>query len=134
METKSTLLRISLLVEEDKEIASRVPFALRIEAEIEKAVLAAAAALLSDRSDVRAEWSSTSSLVLDTAEGYDRCAVCNRWAYNAELSDGVRRGGVSPGAVVDGRLRCDEHLPSGHPLCFTRRGYNGPNSGEEGSC
>jgi hypothetical protein len=124
--SESTLLTVSLLVEEDATVAGRVPFPLRTEEEIRKAILAAVAAILSDRPDVRVEWSSLSTMPLDRAEGYGRCAMCNRWAYDAELADGEQRGGVSRGAMVDGRLRCDEHLPPGHPLCFAGRGYEGP--------
>jgi hypothetical protein len=123
---ESTLMTISLLVEEDTDVADRVPFPLRTEEEIRKAVLAAVAALLSDRPDVRVEWSSMTITPLDGADGYGRCEVCNRWVYDAELPDLERRGGVSRGAMVGGRLRCDEHLPSGHSLCFAGRGYDGP--------
>jgi hypothetical protein len=124
--TQTTLLAVSLVIEEDADVARRLPFPLRTEEEVRKAVLVAVAALLSDRPDVRVEWSSLTSMPLDGARGYGRCAVCNRWVYDAELADGMHRGSVSPGAVVAGRLRCDEHLPPGHPLCFAGHGYDGP--------
>lgn len=60
------------------------------------------------------------------AKGYGRCAVCNRWVYDAELADGQGTDGVSKGAVVGGQFRCDEHLPPGHPLCFAGRSYDSP--------
>lgn len=126
MASLSTLLTISLLVEEDAEIAERTPFCLRTDEEIRKAVLVAVAVLLSDRPDVKVEWASSTIVPLDGADGYGQCAVCNRWVYDAELADGLPRGGVSRGARVDGQLRCDEHLPPGHPLCFADRGYEGP--------
>ena len=126
MANESTLLTVSLVVEEDVNVAGRVPFPLRTEEEMRKAILAAVAAILSDRPDVRVEWSSLSTRPLDGEEGYGRCAVCNRWVYDAELDDGDWRGGVSRGALVGGRLRCDEHLPPGHSLCFAGRGYEGP--------
>ena len=60
---------------------------------------------------------------LDGVDGYGRCAVCNRWVYDAERTDGEQRGGVSRGAMIGDRLHCDEHLPPGHPLCFAGLGY-----------
>ena len=128
MATETTLLTISLLVEEDADTAGRVPFPLRSEEEVRKAVLLAVGLLMADggRADVRVEWLSLTSMPLDGADGYGRCAVCRRWVYDAERADGERRGGVSPGAVVGGRLRCDEHLPPGHRICFGDRGYDGP--------
>jgi hypothetical protein len=122
--TASTLLTISLLVEEDSDTASRVPLALRSEEQVRKAVLLAVGLLMRDggRDDVRVEWSSLASMSLDGAEGYGRCEVCHCWAFDAERDKGDRLGGVSPGAVVGGRLRCDEHLPPGHPLCFVGQG------------
>jgi hypothetical protein len=127
--SESTLLTVSLIVEEDATVAGRVPFPLRTEEEIRKAILAAVAALLSDRPDVRVEWSSLTTTPLDGTEGCGRCAVCNRWAYDAESAEGERRGGISRGAVIGGQFRCDEHLPTGHPLCFAGRGYEGPAPG-----
>jgi hypothetical protein len=127
--SESTLLTVSLIVEEDAAVAERVPFPLRAEEEIRKAILAAVAAILSDRPDVRVEWSSLTTTPLDGSQEYGRCAVCNRWVYDAESTEGGRRGGVSRGAVIGGRFRCDEHLPAGHPLCFAGRGYEGPAPG-----
>lgn len=126
MATQTTLLTVSLLIEEDASVAERVPYPLRAEEDVRKAVLAAVAALLSDRPDIQVQWSSQTSMPLDGATGYGRCAVCNRWVYDAELSDEERRGGVTRGAVFNGSFRCDEHLPPGHPLCFAGRGYDGP--------
>jgi hypothetical protein len=127
--SESTLLTVSLIVEEDAAVAERVPFPLRAEEEIRKAILAAVAAILSDRPDVRVEWSSLTTTPLDGSQSYGRCAVCNCWVYDAESAEGERRGGVSLGALVGGRFRCDEHLPPGHPLCFAARGYEGPEPG-----
>jgi hypothetical protein len=127
--SKSTLLTVSLILEEDATLAERVPFPVRTEEEIRKAILAALAAILSDRPDVRVEWSSLTTMPLDEAEAYGRCAVCNRWVYDAESPEGERWGGVSRGAMIGGRFRCDEHLPTGHPLCFAGRGYEEPSPG-----
>jgi hypothetical protein len=127
--SESTLLTVSLIVEEDATVAERVPFPLRTEEEIRKAILAAVAAVLSDRPDVRVEWSSLTLAPLDGSEGYGRCAVCSRWVFDAESSEGEWRGGVSRGAVIGGQFRCGEHLPPDHPLCFAGRGYERPAPG-----
>lgn len=131
MATATDLLTISLLVEEDPAKAGPLPFPLRVNEEIRKAVLAAVAAVLSNRSDVRVEWSSSSIVPLDGKPAVGRCAVCNRWAYDEENATDLTPTGISRGAVIDGRYRCDEHLPSGHPLCFADRGYDGPVPGVE---
>jgi hypothetical protein len=124
--TETELLTISLLVEQDPAEAARLPFPLRADEEIRKAVLAAVAAVLSYRLDVRVEWSSSTLVPLDDKPAVGRCAVCNRWVYDAENATDLAPTGISRGAMVDGRYRCDEHLPSGHPLCFAGRGYDGP--------
>jgi hypothetical protein len=126
MATKSTLLTVSVLVEEDAEEAKLVGWRWDTEVEIEKAVLAAVAVLLRNRPDARVEWSSSSSIPLDGKPEFGRCAVCNRWVYDCESPPQPGAGGVSRGAKVEDRFRCDEHLPSGHPLCFAGRGYDGP--------
>src|SRR5262249_27784919 len=99
---------------------------LSTEEEVCKAVLAAVAVLLRDRPRARVEWSSLTVIPLDGKPGFGRCAVCNRWVYDAESPPVSGADGMSRGARVDGRFRCDEHLPHGHPLCFAGRGYDGP--------
>ncbi len=47
-------------------------------------------------------------------------------AYDVENATDLTPTGISRGAVVQGRYRCDEHLPPGHPLCIAGRGYEGP--------
>jgi hypothetical protein len=123
---ETDLLTVTLLVEQDPAQAVRVPFPLRADEEIRKAVLAAVATLLRDRPDVRVTWSSSSIMPLDGKPSVGRCAVCNRWVYDEEHRTPFTPTGISRGAVVDGRYRCDEHLPPGHPLCFAGRGYDGP--------
>lgn len=122
----ATLHTISLLVEEDPAVARQIPFPMRAEEEIRKAVLAAVAAVLSYRQDVRVEWASSLIVPLEGKPAVGRCAVCNCWVYDVENATAKTPRGISRGAVVDGRYRCDEHLPHGHPLCFAGRGYDGP--------
>lgn len=124
--TETDLLTVSLIVERDPAENARLSFALGSDEEIRKAVLAAVAAVLSDRPNVRVEWASSSIVPLDGKPAVGRCAVCNRWVYDAELATDVTPRGITRGAVVEGRYRCDEHLPPRHPLCFADRGYDGP--------
>jgi hypothetical protein len=124
--TESTVLYVALLVEEDADEARRIGWPTETKEEVRKAVLAAVAVLLRDRPHARVEWSSLTSIPLDGKPGFGRCAVCNRWVYDVDEPSEPGAGAVSRGAKVDGRFRCDEHLPSGHPLCFAGRGYDGP--------
>lgn len=132
MAIESTLLQVSLLVEEDAEAVQRVGWPMSTDEEIRKAVLAAVAVLLRDRPNVRVEWSGCRSVPLNGKPWFGRCAVCNRWVYDCESPSEVGADGVSRGAKVNGRFRCDEHLPHGHPLCFAGRGYDGPVPDTEG--
>jgi hypothetical protein len=122
----TTLLSVSVLVEEDADEARRIGWRTSAEEEVQKAVLAAVAVLLRDRPHVRVEWASSQSTPLDGKPWFGRCAVCNRWVYDCEARSEPGADGVSRGAKVGGRFRCDEHLPHGHPLCFAGRGYDGP--------
>jgi hypothetical protein len=124
--TVTDLLTISVLVEQDPAEAARMPIPLRADEEIRKAVLAAVAAVLSYRPDVRLEWSSSSIVPLDGNPSVGRCAVCDKWVYDVENATDPTLTGISRGAVVGSRYRCDQHLPPGHRLCFAGRGYDGP--------
>jgi hypothetical protein len=123
---ESALLQVSLIVEEDAEAGQGIDWPMSTEEEIRKAVLAAVAVLLRDRPYVRVKWSSCRSVPLDGKPWFGRCAVCNCWVYDCESPSVDGADGVSRGARIDGRFRCDEHLPHGHPLCFAGRGYDGP--------
>lgn len=118
MATSTNLLTVSLLVEEDSDAASSVPFPLRAEEEIRKAVLAAVAALLSSRPDVSVEWESLTIVPLDGKPSVGRCAVCNCWVYDVENVTNMTPTRINRGAVVKGQYLCDEHLPKDHPAAF----------------
>lgn len=126
MATTTTMLQVSLLVEEDAVSAQRARWPIDTEEEIRKAVLAAVAVLLRDRPHAQVRWSSCLQVPLDGKPGFGRCAVCNCWVYDCDSPSEMGADGVSRGAKVDGRFRCDEHLPDGHPLCFAGEGYDGP--------
>ena len=118
MATASSVLTVSLLIEEDVDTARRVPFPLRTDEEIRKAVLAAIAAILGDRPDVRVEWESLSIVPLNGKPSVGRCVVCNRWVYDVENITDMTPTSISRGAVVDAQYLCDEHLPKDHPVAF----------------
>ena len=118
MATVTDLLTISLLVEQDPAEAAQMPYPLRAEDEIRNAVLAAVAAILSYRSDVRVAWSSSTIMPLDGTPAVGRCAVCNRWMYDVENRTPLTPTGISKGAVVDDQYLCDEHLPKDHSVAF----------------
>src|SRR5436309_1343252 len=111
--TVTDLLTVSLLVEQALAEVARVPFPLQADEQIRKAILAAVAAVLSDRPDVRVEWVSSSIVPLDGKPAVGRCAVCNGWVYDVANATDLTPTRISRGAVVAGRYRCDEHLPPG---------------------
>jgi hypothetical protein len=120
----TTLLSVSLVVEEEADMHPGIGWPAN--EEIRKAVLSAVAVLLRDHPHVRVEWASTRSTPLDDKPWFGRCAVCDRWVYDYDTPSELGADGVTRGAKINGRFRCDEHLPHGHPLCFAGRGYDGP--------
>lgn len=125
--TVTDLLSVSLLVEQDPSIAAQVPlFVLQTDERIRRVVLEAITSALSDRLDVRVEWVSSECTPLDNKQAVGRCAVCNCWVYDFYNADDWTPTRISRGAVIEGRYRCDEHLPTGHPLCFAGVGYDDP--------
>ncbi len=123
MRTRSWLLTVSVLIEQDEETLRRNGW--RTDDEFQRAVTAAIAALYAGRSDTMVEWQSLTSTPLDEKPAVGRCAVCNRWVYDVQNATDRTPTRISRGAVVDGRYRCDEHLPPDHPLCFGSV-YEGP--------
>jgi hypothetical protein len=118
MATKSWLLTVSVLVEQDEEQPQRLGSGRRTDEEIQEAVTAALAHLLANRPGTVVEWQSLTSVPLDGKPACGRCAVCNRWVYDVENRTEQTPTGICPGAVVRGLLLCDEHLPEDHPVAF----------------
>jgi hypothetical protein len=123
MATRTKLLTISVLVEQDEETLSRDD--RRTDDEMRQAITAAIAALYAGRPGTVVEWESLTSVPLDGKPSVGRCAVCNRWVYDVENVTDRTPTRISCGAVIGGQYLCDEHLPPGHPHCFGR-GYDGP--------
>jgi hypothetical protein len=118
MATQSWLLRVSVIVEQDEELAARVGPGWRTDDELQEVVTTALARFLARRPDIRVEWESMTSTPLDDKPGVGRCAVCNRWVVDVENCNEFSPSLLYRGAVVDGRLLCDEHLPEDHPIAF----------------
>lgn len=67
--------------------------------------------------DTVLQWHKTAATLLDA--GYTncgRCSGCGVWTSDRERPDFIQ--GLSIGAVVDGKLLCNQCLPAGHPLAF----------------
>lgn len=64
-------------------------------------------------------WESTRSIVLDGSEmNCGRCAVCNSWVTDREKPNPMLE--FSNGAIYQGKLLCDDHLPSDHKWAGAR--------------
>ncbi len=118
MKTESTLISVAVILEEEADNACRIEYASSTEEEIRKAVLCAIAVLVGDRPQAKVKWESLTSTPLDTRSDCGRCAVCNRWVYDEDSQSHDTPRGICRGAIVGGRLLCDEHLPKDHPLAF----------------
>ena len=63
------------------------------------------------------EWYSTQEIILNPESmNCGKCACCGAWTTDMERADPVQ--GISHGAVVEGKLYCDECLPPDHPWAF----------------
>jgi hypothetical protein len=117
MATRSWLLTVSVLVEEDGGLPEGAPGG-RTDAEIQQAITIALADLVVGRPGIAVEWQSMTSVTLDGKPACGRCAVCNRWVYDVENRTESTPTGICRGAVFGGELLCDEHLPADHPVAF----------------
>ena len=116
MATRSWLLTVSVLIEQEEETLRRN--GSRTDDEFQRAVTDAIAALYAGRSDTVVEWESLTSTPLDGKPSIGRCALCNRWVYDVENVTDLTPTKICRGAVVDGQYLCDEHLPKDHPAAF----------------
>jgi hypothetical protein len=118
MATQSWLLTVSVLVEQDEELAAKFGTGWRTNDELQEVVTAALAQFLAKRPDIAVEWESMTSTSLDGMPAVGRCAVCNRWVFDVENHTKDTPTRICRGAVVDGQLLCDDHLPEDHPVAF----------------
>lgn len=118
MATSSWLLTVSVLVEQDRELAVKLGRGWDTDRQLQEVVTAALTEFLAKRPDIAVEWESMTSVPLDGKPGVGRCAVCNRWVYDVENVTASTPTKISGGAVVDGQYLCDEHLPPDHPAAF----------------
>jgi len=66
---------------------------------------------------IELKWNSTSSFVLDESNSNcGRCVNCGGWVTDREKDNAILE--LCNGARVDGRLLCDECLPSEHRWAF----------------
>jgi hypothetical protein len=118
MSTRSWVLTVSVLVEQDEELATKVGRGWETDFELQEVVTEAFKNYLAKRPDIKVEWQSLTSTPLDDKPAVGRCAVCHRWVYDVENRADVTPTEISRGAVVDGQYLCDEHLPQDHPVAF----------------
>lgn len=117
MATKTWLVSVSVSIEQPEELADGdMPRPGMLHA-IPDAVTAALAKLFAGEPDTKVQWEMMRAGPLDDLPGVGRCTVCNCWVFDAE-NCGEYVPEVNPGAVVDGRLLCDDHLPEDHPVAF----------------
>lgn len=73
--------------------------------------------LVIDNIDVTLDWNYTSSFILDSTNfNCGKCSKCGQWTTDREKPDAVE--GICNGAIVDGKLLCDECLPKDHRWVF----------------
>ena len=62
-------------------------------------------------------WISTQTIALDeNTMNCGKCYICNSWVTDREKPNYVH--GLNNGAIYNGKLLCDEHLPDGHRWAF----------------
>jgi hypothetical protein len=118
MATRSWLLKVSVIVEQDEELAAKDGPGWQTNDELQVVVTSAFAQFLAKRPDIQVEWEYTSSTPLADKPGVGRCAVCNRWVVDVENTTRFTPYLICRGAVLGGRLLCDYHLPEDHPVAF----------------
>lgn len=104
---RSLLVNISVIVEvEETELTDDDEALQQVTARLIEAVEAV----------VPDGWESAREIVLDANVNCGRCAACDGWVTDRERPEPI--DGLCNGAVHDGRLLCDEHLPPDHRWAF----------------
>lgn len=116
-ETRSWLINVCVVVEQTDPPEDTDDLDPRMAYDLQEAVTAAIAQRFADAPDISVEWESMQTLPLDGLPGVGRCAECNCWVFDVENCTEYKPP-LNPGAIFDGRLLCDDHLPEDHPVAF----------------
>ncbi len=118
MARHSTLLTIRVIVERDDVTYDEIKTPFSLEKNVEAAIRDALSSSMCAASNLSVECVSTSFTYLDETPGCGRCESCKRWTCDAEGMPETSQIGICRGAKVDGKLLCDECLPTEHPYAF----------------
>jgi hypothetical protein len=118
MGTRTWLIHVHVAVEQPEELTQNFGPDLQTQNSIEEVVTAALARHFSGSLETRVWWESMGMTQLDGKPGVGKCAICDCWVYDVENRTEHTPTEINRGAVVDGRLLCDEHLPEDHPIAF----------------
>lgn len=73
--------------------------------------------LIIDKNEIEVKWNSTTSMILESDElNCGKCINCGQWTTDRDSPDAIK--GLCNGARIDGKLFCDECLPSDHRWAF----------------
>jgi hypothetical protein len=119
MAKRAWLVSVSVILEMDEEDAGRFGAIWQAEDALTRAVLSALSSQVPDQPGTTVELQSLSSTPLVEKPPIGRCTVCKRWVHDVEnpTSEHILWG-LGRGAVLEGRLLCDDHLPKDHPVAF----------------
>jgi hypothetical protein len=118
MTRHSTLLTIRVIVESDDIALDEIKTHFLLDENVETAIRDAVRSSMCSGSSLIVECVSTSFTCLDESPGCGRCENCKRWTRDAEGMPETIQIDICRGAVVDGKLLCDECLPTEHPYAF----------------
>jgi hypothetical protein len=89
MATRSWLLTVSVLVEQNEKWAAKLGKGWRTDDELKGVVTTGLAQFLAQRPDIAVEWQSMTSTPLDDKPAVGRCAVCHCWVNDVENRTGA---------------------------------------------
>lgn len=70
-----------------------------------------------EQGEYELSWNTTTSLTLDSESlNCGKCSKCGQWTTDRDKKEAIK--GLTNGASVDGKLLCDECLPSSHRWAF----------------
>ncbi len=111
---KTVLIRLGVLIEVDEKEISKENSEID---RITKRIIESIDNTLNYDGDSLLGWHSSEGIPLNENEyNCGQCTNCGAWTSDREQANYIRE--LSIGARVNGKLFCDDCLPSDHPLAF----------------